>query len=126
MPLPEVNDESVRNDLKKFYRKSGIESTEYDSGTLFTISSYPVRAENIGQVTAGLFFHKGRGEVLIDSETEGIEHYLTGEEKTWEAGGRKWIVVPEKFFWEFGRPAYWFVERNLTVFFGLENGFNRR
>lgn len=126
MAYPEIDSETVYEELKKFYKKAEITSTDLEDGTLFTIDSYQIRKQGDSRCRVGLFFHKGRGEVLVDSSSEKAASFRTGNEKRAEHAGIKWIVVPEKYFWEFGRPAYWFVERNLTSYFGLENGFNHR
>ncbi|AKA49338.1 hypothetical protein IX51_09745 [uncultured archaeon] len=112
-----VDKDNILKELKKFYRNSGIELVELEEGLLFTIDSYTIRDSDGKKCRIALCIRDGKGEVLVDTSFEDLKKYLKGAEATVSLNGNRWISVPKRYFWEYYRPSYWFVERNLTEFF---------
>lgn len=117
MLISDEEKESIGNDLRLFYRKSKVEVSDTDPGTLFTIGSYRIR-DSLGlECTVALLLREGRSDVLVDGDFPELDSYVDGREETVTVNGKKWLSVPKKFHRLSGKPAYWFVERNLTSFF---------
>lgn len=115
----DTDSEDVMRDLRKFYRGCEVEQADTDSGTVYIVRGYLIRgSEKEEKCNVGLHIGEKVKEVLVDRDSADISRFLSGNEQTKEAAGRNWIVVPVTTFWEFHRPAYWFMERNLTKFFG--------
>lgn len=111
------DNEKIESELKKFYRNSEVEASKTPSGLLFVIDSYLVRNVSHHSCLVALLISDGAGQVLVDPESEATRQHVRGSETTITIGSRKWLSVPRRYLWEYDRPAYWFVERNLTEFF---------
>lgn len=105
-------------DLKKFFRKSDVTAEENGSGVIFIVDSYIIRSEGEDAKCRVALYLQGKAkEVLVEEGCPHLKGYLTGMERKKEIEGASWTSIPISNFWEPQRPAYWFIERNLTKFF---------
>lgn len=118
MTFPGEDYEVIKEELQKFFRKSDVHREDTENGTIFIVDSYVVRREGVESKCRVALLLQGKArEVLVEQGYEHVKKYLTGHERKKDVSGTSWFSIPIANFWDPQRPAYWFLERNLTKFF---------
>ncbi len=116
--IPENTDlDVVTEELKKFYRQSKVERSEIGPDTIFVVDPYHIRDTENSTCRVAMLLQGGNAKVLVDSSFERLGEYRKGAGESINLGGTKWQSILKRYYWEAGKPSYWFLERNLTEFF---------
>lgn len=109
--------DKIEQELARFYRNSRVYMEELGNDLLFIIEEYRIRDTAGLSCRAALIFGSGKPSVLIDSTFDNVAEYTDSLSGSIMLGENKWYPVRTNYFWDDEKPAYWFVERNLTEFF---------
>lgn len=118
MAALDVDEEMILEELRKFYRGARVSLEKSASEMMFLVDSYRIRnLQRTRECRVAIRIAQSGKEVLVESGCEDLNGLLVGEVKRLTVAGAEWLIIPVSSVWEYGRPSYWFLERNLTNFF---------